>query len=142
MNKNMKKINHRSGSRPQQLWKNEYEVQHGEPPSRGDVFIAMHKGKDGKYKSDEAKAVGERIEEIQALGLARKNVASNDAFALALNKPKHPGRVRGLGYEVFGESACIRKRSRYYSSAEVATLKTSSDKHKRSNHRWRHKYSF
>ncbi|CAN1192218.1 hypothetical protein LINPERHAP2_LOCUS41444 [Linum perenne] len=127
-NRNMKKINHRSGSRPQHLWTNEYEVEHGEPPSRGDIFIAMHRGKDGKYKSDEAKAVGERIEEIQALGLAPKNVASDDAYALALNKPEHPGRVRGLGYgavpsKVFGESACIKKRSRYDSSAEVATLK-------------------
>ncbi|CAN1289390.1 hypothetical protein LINPERPRIM_LOCUS20243, partial [Linum perenne] len=52
----------------------------------------MHKGKDGKYKSDEAKAVGERIEEIQALGLAPRNVAPDDAFALALDKPEHPGR--------------------------------------------------
>ncbi|CAN1217372.1 hypothetical protein LINPERPRIM_LOCUS991 [Linum perenne] len=116
-NRNLKKINHRSGSRPQQRWKNEYEVEHGEPPSRGDVFIAMHKGKDNKYKSDEARAVGERIEEIQTLGQAPKNVAPDDAFALALDKSEHPGRV-------FGESACIRKRSRYNdSSAEVAAVK-------------------
>ncbi|CAN1821839.1 hypothetical protein LINPERHAP1_LOCUS29703, partial [Linum perenne] len=44
-NRKLKKINHRSGSRPQSRWKHEYEVEHGEPPSRGDVFIAMHKGK-------------------------------------------------------------------------------------------------
>ncbi|CAN1128575.1 hypothetical protein LINPERHAP2_LOCUS4714 [Linum perenne] len=124
-NRNMKKINHRSGSRPQHLWTNEYEVEHGEPPSRGDLFIAMHKGKDGKYKSDEAKAVGERIEEIQPLGLAPKNVAPDDAFALALDKPEHPRRVRGLGYgAVPSKATCIRKRPRYNdSSAEVAAVK-------------------
>ncbi|CAN1148404.1 hypothetical protein LINPERPRIM_LOCUS38065 [Linum perenne] len=124
-NMKLKKINHRSGSRPQSRWKHEYEVEHGEPPSRGDVFIAMHKGKDNKYKSDEAKAVGERIEEIQSLGLAPRRVASDDALGLALGKPEHPGRVRGLGYgavpsKVFGGSACIRKRSR---DAEVAALR-------------------
>ncbi|CAN1165970.1 hypothetical protein LINPERPRIM_LOCUS34035, partial [Linum perenne] len=154
-NRKLKKINHRSGSRPQSWWKHEYEVEHGEPPSRGDVFIAMHKGKDNKYKSDEVKTVGvssladlkaltsvrfwnclflslffqlrERIEEIQVLGLAPRHVASYDAFALALGKPEHLGRVRGLGYgavpsKVFGGSACIRKRSRY-NDAEVAALR-------------------
>ncbi|CAN1136775.1 hypothetical protein LINPERPRIM_LOCUS21443 [Linum perenne] len=35
----------------------------------------------------------ERIEEIQSLGLAPRHVASDDAFALALGKPEHPGRV-------------------------------------------------
>ncbi|CAN1136432.1 hypothetical protein LINPERHAP2_LOCUS9461 [Linum perenne] len=120
-NRKLKKINHRSGSRPQSRWKHEYEVEHGEPPSRGDLFIAMHKGKDNKYKSDEAKAVGERIEEIQALGLAPRHVASNDALALALGKPEHPGRVRGLGYgAVPSKATCIRKRSR---DPEVAALR-------------------
>ncbi|CAN1233462.1 hypothetical protein LINPERPRIM_LOCUS3905 [Linum perenne] len=120
-NRKLKKINHRSGSRPQSRWKHEYEVEHGEPPSRGDLFIAMHKGKDNKYKSDEAKAVGERIEEIQALGLAPRHVASDDALALALGKPEHPGRVRGLGYgAVPSKATCIRKRSR---DAEVVALR-------------------
>ncbi|CAN1172362.1 hypothetical protein LINPERPRIM_LOCUS30790 [Linum perenne] len=103
-NMNLKKINHRSGSRPQELWKNDYEVKNGEPPSRGDVFIAMHKGLDGKYKSDEAK---ERIEDIQALGLAPRHIAPVVACALALDKPKHPGRVRGLGYGVGPSKASL-----------------------------------
>ncbi|CAN1261637.1 hypothetical protein LINPERPRIM_LOCUS10924 [Linum perenne] len=85
----------------------ETKVKNGEPPSRCDVFIAMHKGLDGKYKSDEAKGVGERIEEIQALGLAPRHIAPDDAYALALDKPEHPGRIRGLGYEAVTSKASL-----------------------------------
>ncbi|CAN1185081.1 hypothetical protein LINPERHAP2_LOCUS37338 [Linum perenne] len=79
-NRKLKKINHRSGSCPQSQWKHEYEVEHGEPPSRGDVFIAMHKEKDNKYKSDEAKAVGV----FGGSACIRKRSRYNDAEVAAL----------------------------------------------------------
>ncbi|CAN1242891.1 hypothetical protein LINPERPRIM_LOCUS5488 [Linum perenne] len=49
----------------------------------------------------------ERIEEIQTLGLAPRHVASDDALALALGKPEHPGKVRGLGYGAVPSKASI-----------------------------------
>ncbi|XP_016169300.1 uncharacterized protein LOC107611956 isoform X2 [Arachis ipaensis] len=60
----------------------------------------MDKGaqkKDGSYMNDEARAIGERIEEIEQQDESSRVLSQNDSIAQVFRKEK-PGRVRGVGF--------------------------------------------
>ncbi|OIT31713.1 PREDICTED: uncharacterized protein LOC109208323 isoform X2 [Nicotiana attenuata] len=69
----------------------------GKEVDRGKVWTETHKRKDGSYVNDQARDIGERIEEIRRQrpeNLAE--ISPNDALGVVFG-PEHPGRVRGLG---------------------------------------------
>ncbi|XP_057745425.1 uncharacterized protein LOC130963313 [Arachis stenosperma] len=91
--------------------------QQGRIVGRGELWIAVHKKKDGSYMNDEARAIGltlivivnlpvmfidflnfdERIEEIEQQDESSRVLSQNDSIAQVFGKEK-PGRVRGVGF--------------------------------------------
>ncbi|KAL4306054.1 hypothetical protein AHAS_Ahas16G0139900 [Arachis hypogaea] len=71
--------------------------QQGRIVGRGELWIAVHKKKDGSYMNDEARAIGERIEEIEQHDESSRVLSQNDSIAQVFGKEK-PGRVRGVGF--------------------------------------------
>ncbi|RYR01240.1 hypothetical protein Ahy_B06g080112 isoform B [Arachis hypogaea] len=55
------------------------------------------KKKDGSYMNDEARAIGERIEEIEQQDESSRVLSQNDSIAQVFEKEK-PGRVCGVGF--------------------------------------------
>ncbi|XP_025653184.1 uncharacterized protein [Arachis hypogaea] len=55
------------------------------------------KKNDGSYMNDEARAIGERIEEIEQQDESSGVLSQNDSIAQVFGKEK-PGRVRGVGF--------------------------------------------
>ncbi|RYQ96475.1 hypothetical protein Ahy_B08g092234 isoform B [Arachis hypogaea] len=55
--------------------------------------------KDGSYINDEARAIGERLKEIEQLDESSRVLSQNDSIAQVLGKEK-PGRVHGVGSEL------------------------------------------
>ncbi|RYR28551.1 hypothetical protein Ahy_B01g052694 [Arachis hypogaea] len=53
--------------------------------------------KDGSYMNDEARAIGERIEEIEQQDESSRVLSQNDSIAQVFGKEK-PGRVHGVGF--------------------------------------------
>nr|XP_016507720.1 PREDICTED: uncharacterized protein LOC107825383 [Nicotiana tabacum]XP_016507721.1 PREDICTED: uncharacterized protein LOC107825383 [Nicotiana tabacum]XP_016507722.1 PREDICTED: uncharacterized protein LOC107825383 [Nicotiana tabacum]XP_016507723.1 PREDICTED: uncharacterized protein LOC107825383 [Nicotiana tabacum]XP_016507724.1 PREDICTED: uncharacterized protein LOC107825383 [Nicotiana tabacum] len=69
----------------------------GKEVDRGKVWTETHKRKDGSYVNDQAREIGERIEEIRRQKPeTRAEISPNDALGVVFG-PEHPGRVRGLG---------------------------------------------
>ncbi|RYQ90830.1 hypothetical protein Ahy_B09g096812 isoform F [Arachis hypogaea] len=64
---------------------------------RGELWIKVHKKKDGSYINDEARAIGEKIEEIEQQDESSRMLSQNDSIAQVFGKEK-PGRVRGVGF--------------------------------------------
>ncbi|RYQ79281.1 hypothetical protein Ahy_Scaffold6g107991 [Arachis hypogaea] len=52
--------------------------------------------KDGSYINDEARVIGERIEEIEQQDESFRVLSQNDSIAQVFEKEK-PGRIRGVG---------------------------------------------
>ncbi|RYR38419.1 hypothetical protein Ahy_A09g043459 [Arachis hypogaea] len=80
----------------------------GRPVSRGELFVLTHKQSNGSYLHDAARAIGERIAEIEQHDESSRLLPQNDSLAQALRK-EHPGRVRGMGIgpttsQVFGRN--------------------------------------
>ncbi|XP_020990253.2 uncharacterized protein LOC110277473 [Arachis duranensis] len=76
---------------------------------RGELWIKVHKKKDGSYMNDEARAIGERIEEIEQQDESARMLSQNDSIAQVFGKEK-PGRVRGMGFgptpsQLFGSNS-------------------------------------
>ncbi|XP_061359253.1 uncharacterized protein LOC133303365 [Gastrolobium bilobum] len=72
------------------------EEEIGRPVSRGELYIATHKRKDGSYANEETKAIVEQIHEELSQSTNSIEISTNDAVAKVLG-PEHSGRVRGLG---------------------------------------------
>ncbi|KAF7808145.1 uncharacterized protein G2W53_040306 [Senna tora] len=92
-NRSKLKMPHTCGSKSMARKKQEMELASGKPVSRGAVFVATHKRKDGSYVNDNAKIVS--LSEMDSLGqvLGKENL----------------GRVCGLGFgpsptQVFGHA--------------------------------------
>nr|XP_025625205.1 uncharacterized protein LOC112717365 [Arachis hypogaea] len=64
---------------------------------RGELWIKVHKKKDGSYMNDEARAIGERIEEIEQQDESARMLSQNDSIVQVVRKEKL-GRVRGMGF--------------------------------------------
>ncbi|RYQ97086.1 hypothetical protein Ahy_B08g093076 [Arachis hypogaea] len=71
--------------------------QQGRIVGRGELWIAVHKKKDGSYMNDEARAIGERIEEIEQQDESSRVLSQNDSIAQVFRKEK-PGRVHAVAF--------------------------------------------
>ncbi|KAF7832807.1 hypothetical protein G2W53_015140 [Senna tora] len=84
------------------------EMESGGPVSRGAIFVATHKKRDGSFVNNEAKNICEKIIELENQGTISAQISEQDSLGQVLGK-EHPGRVRGLGFgptptQVFGLS--------------------------------------
>ncbi|KAF7802497.1 hypothetical protein G2W53_041608 [Senna tora] len=91
-------------------WRNYrgWKMESGGPVSRGAIFVATHKKRDGSFVNDEAKNICEKIIELENQGTISAQISEQDSLGQVLGK-EHPGRVRGLGFgptptQVFGLS--------------------------------------
>ncbi|KAL6219353.1 hypothetical protein ACLB2K_007112 [Fragaria x ananassa] len=66
---------------------------------RATMWLNAHSDKDGNFSSPEAANAAKRIETLkkQASEGSLTTLGSTDVLTLALKKPDHPGRVRGVG---------------------------------------------
>ncbi|KAJ1420759.1 putative transposase, Ptta/En/Spm, plant [Sesbania bispinosa] len=101
-------INHTGGSKKLKRKAAEIMRQTGQPVSRGALYIHTHKKSDGTYINDEARAICEKISEIESEGTTPISPSPNDSLGQVFGK-EHPGRVRGVGSgvcpsQLFGSS--------------------------------------
>ncbi|QHO13697.1 uncharacterized protein [Arachis hypogaea] len=96
-NRSKQQYTHTGGSKSFARRIEEESEQQGRIVGRGELWIAVHKKKDGSYMNDEARAIGERIEEIEQQDESSRVLSQNDSIAQVFGKEK-PGRVRGVGF--------------------------------------------
>ncbi|XP_061347346.1 uncharacterized protein LOC133292877 [Gastrolobium bilobum] len=89
-------IPHTGGSKLLSRRRHEMEEETGHTVSRGELYIATHKKKDGSYANDEAKTLVDQIYEELNQSTNSTEISTNDAVAKVFG-PEHSGRVRGLG---------------------------------------------
>ncbi|XP_020964564.1 uncharacterized protein LOC107611428 [Arachis ipaensis] len=87
----------------------EESEEQGRRIGRGELWIKVHKKNDGSYMNEEARAIGERIEEIEQQDESSRVLSQNDSIAQVFGKEK-PGRVRGVGFgptptQLFGSNS-------------------------------------
>ncbi|RYR77621.1 hypothetical protein Ahy_A01g002153 [Arachis hypogaea] len=70
--------------------------QEGRIVSRGELWIKVHKRRDGSYINDEAREIGERLLEIEQEDESSRVLSQNGSLAQVFGREK-PGRVRGVG---------------------------------------------
>ncbi|XP_016168873.1 uncharacterized protein LOC107611467 [Arachis ipaensis] len=70
--------------------------QEGRIVSRGELWVKVHKRRDGSYINDEAREIGERLLEIEQQDETSRVLSQNDSLAQVFGREK-PGRVRGMG---------------------------------------------
>ncbi|XP_070028365.1 uncharacterized protein [Nicotiana sylvestris] len=88
----------------------------GKAFDRGKMWTETHKRKDGSYVTDEARVIGERIEEIRSDRAESLDEPSpNDALGIVFGR-EHPVRVRGLGLGVVPTVAFKQTSMRYHRS--------------------------
>ncbi|RYR59697.1 hypothetical protein Ahy_A05g025627 [Arachis hypogaea] len=71
--------------------------QEGRIVGRGELWIKVHKRRDGSYINDEAREIGERLLEIEQHDESSRVLSQNDSLAQVFGREK-PGRVRGVGF--------------------------------------------
>ncbi|XP_072052562.1 uncharacterized protein [Arachis hypogaea] len=91
-NRSKQLYTHTGGSKCFARRMEENSEQQGMGVGRGELWITVHKKKDGSYIIDE-----ERIEEIEQQDESSRVLSQNDSMALVFGKEK-PGRVRGVGF--------------------------------------------
>ncbi|RYR15585.1 hypothetical protein Ahy_B04g072420 [Arachis hypogaea] len=70
--------------------------QEGRIVSRGELWVKVHKRRDGSYINDEVREIGERLLEIEQQDETSRVLSQNDSLAQVFGREK-PGRVRGMG---------------------------------------------
>ncbi|XP_020967468.1 uncharacterized protein LOC110266793 [Arachis ipaensis] len=78
------------------MLKEEETERQGRPIGRAELWTLTHKRPNGSYLHDAARAIGERIVEIEQHDESSGPLFQNDSLAQALGK-EHPDRVRGMG---------------------------------------------
>ncbi|KAK7295080.1 hypothetical protein RJT34_17983 [Clitoria ternatea] len=96
LNRSKQTIPHAGGSKKLKRRASEIVAETGQVVSRGTLYVATHKKKDGSYVNNEAQVVCEKILEIESQETIPKEVAPNDSLGQVFGK-EHPGRTRGLG---------------------------------------------
>ncbi|RYR78566.1 hypothetical protein Ahy_A01g003393 [Arachis hypogaea] len=96
-NRSKQKYTHTGGSKSFARRMEEESEEQGRIVGRGELWIKVHKKKDGSYMNDEARAIGERIEEIEQQDESARMLSQNDSIAQVFGKEK-PSRVRGMGF--------------------------------------------
>ncbi|XP_019235326.1 PREDICTED: uncharacterized protein LOC109215669 [Nicotiana attenuata] len=92
----------------------------GKEVDRGKVWTETHKRKDGSYVNDQAREIGERIEEIRRQRPeTRAEISPNDALGVVFG-PEHPGRVRGLWHGVVFKQTSRRGGDSYMGAASTS----------------------
>ncbi|XP_015933013.1 uncharacterized protein LOC107459317 [Arachis duranensis] len=90
-------ISHTGGSKPISRKRHEIFLQTGRKISRGEMYIATHKKKDGSFVTDEARNIAEQIELLMTQNEKDESGPStNDAIGKVFGE-EHSGRVRCLG---------------------------------------------
>ncbi|RYR77908.1 hypothetical protein Ahy_A01g002609 [Arachis hypogaea] len=96
VNRSKQQYTHTGGSKSFARRMEEESEEQGKIVGRGELWIKVHKKKDGSYINDEARAIGERIEEIEQQDESSRMLSQNDSIAQVFEKEKL-GRVRGMG---------------------------------------------
>ncbi|KAF7807360.1 hypothetical protein G2W53_039521 [Senna tora] len=76
-NRSKLKMPHTCGSKSMARKKHEMELASGKPVSRGAVFVATHKRKDGSYVNDNAKIVSIRDVTLQEIARLKLQLEAN-----------------------------------------------------------------
>ncbi|XP_074592288.1 DExH-box ATP-dependent RNA helicase DExH3-like isoform X2 [Curcuma longa] len=84
---------HTGGSKTIARRKHEEERQRGSSISRGELWVMLHKKKDGSYINDNAELIGEKIINIEREDDSSKGFSKIDSLSQAIRK-EHSGRVR------------------------------------------------
>ncbi|RYQ91944.1 hypothetical protein Ahy_B09g098009 [Arachis hypogaea] len=108
-NRSKQVYTHTGGSKSFARRMEEESEEQGRRIGRGELWIKVHKKNDGSYMNEEARAIGERIEEIEQQDESSRVLSQNDSIAQVFGKEK-PGRVRGVGFgptptQLFGSNS-------------------------------------
>ncbi|RYR33841.1 hypothetical protein Ahy_A10g048489 [Arachis hypogaea] len=83
---------------------------------RGELWITVHKKKDGSYINDEARAIGEKIKEIEKQDESSRMLSQNDSIAQVFGKEK-PDRAKLEGEKLkrkaMEDEAAAEKKKRH-----------------------------
>ncbi|XP_015961673.1 uncharacterized protein LOC107485653 [Arachis duranensis] len=97
INRSKQLYTHTGGSKSLARQREEESEQEGRIIGRGELWIKVHKRRDGSYINDEAREIGEKLLEIEQLDESSRVLSQNDSLAQVFGREK-PGRVRGVGF--------------------------------------------
>ncbi|RYR57154.1 hypothetical protein Ahy_A05g022899 [Arachis hypogaea] len=88
---------HTGGSKSLARQREEESEQEGRIVGREELWIKIHKRRDGSYINDKAREIGERLLEIEQHDEFSRVLSQNDSIAQVFGREKL-GRVRGVGF--------------------------------------------
>ncbi|RYR28874.1 hypothetical protein Ahy_B01g053073 [Arachis hypogaea] len=97
INRSKQLYTHTGGSKSLAQWREKESEQEGRIVSRGELWIKVHKRRDGSYINDEAREISERLLEIEQQDEFSRVLSQNDSIAQVFGREK-PGRVHGVGF--------------------------------------------
>ncbi|XP_057747826.1 uncharacterized protein LOC130967021 [Arachis stenosperma] len=97
INRSKQLYTHTGGSKSLARRREEESEQEGRIIGRGELWIKVHKRRDGSYINDEAREIGKKLLEIEQLDESSRVLSQNDSLAQVFGREK-PGRVRGVSF--------------------------------------------